>query len=230
MKGVPTFVTIGRDAAASTGCDSRLQGTVSASGDVDLAGSAALVGEDAAAYRQFLADQPERRDELVTSLVQGRHPGATVSEPAIETGTRLDQPVRISYRLAKPASAAFAGEFMLLNIPWTLGTVPHSCVALEQRQHPLVLDEYRGRYAERIELRLPAGRVPASELKPAALSCPQGRFRIDWRWSGDGTIVAEKLLEIDALRVDPPDYPAFRKFLMDARRAEQEQVVLKGAE
>jgi tetratricopeptide (TPR) repeat protein len=223
----PAFVTIGDDSAEWNGCDSRLSGALDASGDLKLHGDARFVGEDAARYRSTLRRSPESRDELAKNMVVADHPGAEASALVLDTGGQ--RTVGLTYGLRIPAAAARAGGFLMLPPPWTIETVPHDLVSLETRKLPLLLDSWKGRYHEEITLQLPAGYELAELREPVDVSCPIGAFRLAVRRGAQGEVVLDKTLELNRVRVEPAEYPAFREFLTKAWRAEREQLVLKSA-
>ncbi len=223
----PVFAEIRLDPENANGSDCKLSAVVSDEGDLTVSGVCDYRGEDAARYRYYALHIPDRLEEIERDIIAEEHPAAIVSASEFEGASDLDADMVLDFEFRRAAAVSQAGDLMILSVPWTVGRVPYNLVSLEERAYPLVLDSWRGHYSEVIELEVPEGYVLASELPAGEATCPMGHFSLEAEDQGGGKIVLRKVLQIDALRVEPGDYAAFRSFLEVGWRAEEQQLVFK---
>jgi len=157
--------------------------------------------------------------------IAAEHPAAVVTEAEFEGAEDTDRDMKLTFSFKRTGAVSRAGDLMIVGVPWTVGTVPYDLVSLEERVHPLILDSWRGSYAETIELEVPDGYALGSELPAVETECGAGRFSLHGERTEDGTIVLTKRLDIDVFRVEPEDYPEFRAMLETGWRAEEQQLV-----
>lgn len=223
----PRFVTIGLDAPEDEGSTSRLVAKATPTGDLEVRGSCSFRGEEATGFRLMDTRLPERLREAVQVWVGQRLPGATVTDYALSGARDLEQPLELSFDLRQPAAGKLMQGLMVLDLPWTGGRVPADLAQLEERRQPLLLDHWKGRYREELELHLPEGYQLAFASPDVALSCDLGRFRLDCRPGDDGSLLLTRELEILDVRVAPESYGEFRDFVQQAYRAERQPLLLR---
>jgi len=220
------FERIPLDPVAARSTTAALTALVGEDGDLEVAGRIDNAGEEAEWLRRFVArEKPEKREQQVNDIVSEDIAGARFKSWSM-LAEGLDGPDEIDFDYVLPGAVTSAAGLLLVPPPWSANDVPDNLATLEARATARDLSAWRGRYEERIEFVLPAGRRLIAPIAPVSLECPVGRYRL-WSESADeGRLVLARLFEVDSLRVEPADYPAFREMMNAAWKAEKERIVL----
>ena len=220
-----SFLEIRLDPVDANGSDSSLKVVIDDAGGYSANGTSRYWGEDGAGYRFIVLYYADQLDEVTRDIIASEHPAAVVGNAELTGESDLDEDMVLAFDFRRAGAVSRAGNLAIFGVPWTIGRVPYNLVSLEERATPLVLDSWRGQYTEEVELVLPDGYVLQSDLPLVKISCDVGAFSISGEQREDGSIVLRKDLLIDALRVEPDEYEAFRRFLEEAWQAEGSQLV-----
>ncbi|MDF1565766.1 MAG: DUF3857 domain-containing protein [Deltaproteobacteria bacterium] len=191
--------------------------TLEASGGAHLTGSLRSTGAHAPALRQSLQARDER-EKLIEASWSRRHPGFKLEAVSFAGLDDLDEPVAMQLsgtipRLARPDGAGLSFVWLGEDVG-----IVDKLASLPERRHPLVLGQ-PSTFRWRNTYRLPAGWGLATPRPPISLESEFGTFNEVWTRSPEGLrLEATFVLERD--RIEPAEYPAFRRFLeaIDAAR------------
>jgi len=222
----PEFVTLDVEPAATNGYESAVRGVLEPSGRMHVTASVAYRGEDASGFRMLMHAMPAYRDQVGEMIVTEPHPGAVIESAELDASGDPDTPVAFSCEFSLAAGASRAGDLLILNVPWTIGGAPLDMVSSDDREEPLVLDSWKGRYVETVEIVLPDGCAPIEGLASVETACEHGAFSLTRALNGN-VLTLVNTLQIDTIRIEPGDYGEFRKMIETAWRAEQEPIVLR---
>ncbi len=225
--GSAEFVAIPLDAAEMNGSSSSIDVVLDGAGSGKVSGRCHFVGEDGAGLALAREMAAEVTREFLEIMVAEAFPDAAVSEVALSDDTPAEEPLEMRYRLTAPGIATAASNLLVLRIPWTIPPLPREFVVQERRAEPLVLDSWKGHYEEEIRMVLPGEFAPYAPLESVVLDCDQGSYRLEFEQLADDLIRVKRVLQIDAIRIEPHEYEAFRSFLRAAGRAEETQIVLR---
>jgi hypothetical protein len=220
-----TFEPISTDPPCWNGHESSIEATVDPKGVLSVAGACRLVGEDAILFRMAMREPREEVQKGLEALLARSYPQPAVRETSLKTQDPGGVMV-MEYALSCPTYATFAADLMILPVPWALANVPQEEVTAEHRKHAMMLGTWRGCYREAVRMRLPDGYRILSTPPAVETGCDLGRFSVRSTEVEPGIYLFERLFEIDAARVDPPQYADFRRFVLEAGKADQERVVL----
>ena len=104
------------------------------------------------------------------------------------------------------------------------GELLRSYARLSARKHELVLG-YPWQQDESVSLTLPSGWAPRRSPEARHIESPFGSFTMTVERSGQKLVLATSL-KVTRHRIPPSEYPAFRKFCLDADRALGQELVI----
>jgi len=201
--------------------------------ELDGKGSARLevdygtAGYNAASWRDAYGAEATRRERMTRDLA-GDFPGASINEgPAgIQTSDlgNAEEPVKIRVRAVAPGFARTEGD--VLSMPVTSGfRLTPNYASLSQRRQPVELiafttldDTYR--------IKLPAGAKVISLPQATEGNSPFGSFSVKVDVLR-GEVVVRSRLAIQASRIEPKDYPAWKRFCEAADSAFSPRLLVK---
>ncbi len=96
----------------------------------------------------------------------------------------------------------------------------------EGRTQPIDLD-YAFADTDTVRFDLPAGYEIEALPDPMRVETPFARFEMTVEADGEGHLVYARHVEVQASRLPPEDYDAYRTFVSSVARADEGQVVLK---
>jgi cellulose synthase operon protein C len=183
-----------------------------------------VAGDAASSWRSHyqVADQRRQSYEKGWNAAVG---GAKVLKLDMRDLDDLERPVTATAELQVQSLARQdgAGKLSLALGGRELGGVG-SLARLSTRRQPLGL-EYAWRLEEQLRIVPPSGwRVTVSPTT-AKISSPFGTFSRQVRQQG-AELEVTQVLQLDRVRVEPADYPAFRAFVLRIDRLISERVVL----
>ncbi len=158
----------------------------------------------------------QKRREMAERIIVGRYlPGARVTKLTIENLENLDEPLRLSMVVNAPNIAHVTAGALVLPVPF-LGSLA-GLVALPQRESPLYIRN--ASHAEvTLDVKLPAGAKLAGELEQLRSDSPQLLVDVADKMVGK-TVHIEREVNLPAGRIQPEQYPSFRKTVQKADAA-----------
>jgi cellulose synthase operon protein C len=212
----PTFGTVPEARPEDNRMVSDFHSVLARDGSATLEGVTVTTGGRAPEQRAAYQVEGSRRTALERSLAR-TFPGLRVESVDAGDLTRLEDDVRIAFRLSLPRLAR--QENGGLSLPpfgqgqaWTEGFAP-----LSTRHQDLVVGSpFLAQFTFRH--RLPPGMGPVDLPAPESREGPFGAWSVAVRAEG-GELVAEGTVRLATSRVRAADYPAFREFLSRLDRA-----------
>jgi cellulose synthase operon protein C len=212
----PTFGTVPEARPSDNRMVSDFRAVLARDGSATLDGVTTTTGVRAPEQRAAYQVEASRRTALERSLSR-TFPGLRVESVDVGDLTRLEDDVRIAFRLALPRLAR--QENGGLSLPpfgqgqaWMENLAPLST----RRQDLVVGSPFVAQFTFRHKL--PPGLAAVDLPAPEAREGPFGAWSVAVRAEGD-ELVAEGTVRLTASRVRPDDYPAFREFLARLDRA-----------
>jgi cellulose synthase operon protein C len=223
--GTSTFLTTPEATAEDNATRLSMEVTLKPDGSAEVKGDSQVNGQTAPEYRRAYRAAASRRSTFERAWAQS-FPGLLVHEANINDTTKLDDDVRMDFRMSIPRYSEVLPGGVLRFLPFGTGrTYQQAYAALTERRFDL---QMQGPWMNSFTLRytLPAGYTVA-ELPPAMEESQSfGRVRLVYRQEGD-TLVAEGELVLPKARIPVEDYAAFREFLGRVDRAFGRKVVVK---
>ncbi len=188
-------------------------------------GEATLSGSFAGAWRERY-QTPETRSELYTRAIHEHFAGARLTRFDLSDLARLEEPVqaRWAFEGARLTLSDAPDELRLLpalrpaRFVERLASRPERTTILEIG-HPFTLQDT-------VHFKLPQGFALTSPRPPVQLDAEFGAFAAQLQPTPDGATFAWTL-RIDAWRVTPDKYPAFRRWLAQIDEALETPLVFK---
>mgnify|MGYP000952680824 CR=1 FL=1 len=182
--------------------------------------------------------KPEYRSKILSRLHGRRHQGAAAVGVTCSDLMDLNVPVSLRYSVDLPGAARPSGDGLVLELPedplrGVLGyqgrdeLFPAHFTTYTpgaERRHDVVLPA-AWQYSVRYEVALPEGYAPAGLPADARIETEFGKLVVNRRMEG-GKLIVEKLAALSVTRVPVAKYAGFRKFCLDADRAESEKIML----
>ncbi len=225
-RGDAVFETIAPDPPPWNGHESATEAAVDAGGALSLSGSTRFAGEDATAFRKGMQISREIREKGLEMLLTRIYRGARVEKSSLAEDEVSGEMV-MTYTIASPTYASFAANLMMLPVPWMLADTPLDLLALENREHALVIDTWKGCYRQQVRMALPDG-CSVFAIPPAVETrCALGSFSFKATQIEPEVYLFERFFQIDVSRVEPAEYAEFRDFVLKVSKADQEQVVVR---
>jgi transglutaminase-like putative cysteine protease len=196
---------------------------VRADGSARIVEELSVVGQAAHEWRSYYQTEGERRSRFAKAW-NGRFAGAQLASVTMELGDR-NRPVLVRSEVTVPElGEKRAGSEVRLPSSSREANLAGTYARLGQRRWPLVLG-YPWRHEETVRYHLP------KEARVVRL--PSAR-EIKSRWGeislaierSAATITIRSTFVVEASRIAPEDYPAFRAFLRDTDRALEERLVV----
>ncbi len=163
-------------------------------------------------YREALAGMsPAEQRQALEAGLGGYFSGALLERFELQALEDPTRPLGIAYQFRVPAWARRRDDRLFLRggfYPYQLG---QNLIAHTKRTTPLLLAD-RTVTRTRIALRLPPG-ARAELPEPVSLTAPMGAFEMSVTQEGQRLLI-DKRLVVEAGRVSPEDYPAFRDFCL----------------
>jgi tetratricopeptide (TPR) repeat protein len=176
------------------------------------------------------------RQKLLNSLHGRILARVTVSDIKFSELADLNVPVTANYSITIPEMIRKRGESLELKLPMNplrgrLGKYFPlyfaNYVRSVRREQALLLPE-AWQHSAKWVLSLPAGWLVQDLPADANVNTKYGLLKIRRRFV-DGRLTVEKDLSLFRTRIEPADYPAFRKFCLDVDRSEAIQIsIIKG--
>lgn len=198
--------------------------SLNANGDAQLEGEWSTQGQLAPGYRQAFAAKARQEAEFLKQWGQA-YPGIQLS--AIETGeaSKLEEPFRLKFSATLPRYAEVTPEGLRF---YALGFKQNRSSGLGQlsiRRWPLELPEaFVGNY-EIVHKLLPGWRLAEAGWRVEENS-PFGEFSMSVE-SLEGKVQVRCKWKLEASRVEPKDYPAFRAWLLKVEQIQNRKLFLK---
>ena len=162
---------------------------------------------------------PARRKEVVEARLLGLElPGARIQALSIAALDDLDKPVRLSMTVKVDGLARLGNGELELTVPFLVRV--GRLVELPSRKTPLYISE---RVANRTKLDItviaPPGASLMTELATVKVNDRRVRLSVEDHVEKDGSVKVVRQVTVNASRVQPDDYPAFRERIERADRA-----------
>ncbi len=193
--------------------------TLSANGDAKLDLDYETRGASASEWRRRYHAEPTRRDRVASDLGH-EFPGFEIlpGTQGISTGNLEDveQPVKVKVRGVARGFARKDGEALSLAATPTTRLTP-TYASLSQRTQDLRVLSFSS-IDDTFVIKLPPGHKVRSAPVAAESKTPFGSYKIEVHES-PGQISVRSRVELEAPRVTPKQYPAWKKFCEDVDRA-----------
>lgn len=200
---------------------------LTADGGGRLRYTARPTGQRAVPMREFLGSQPGRREELLERRLGRLFGEVRIEELDTSDVDDLDTPVEVTAAATVTRAADPRGDRLALRaVPETSDL--QRLASAPERRLPLLLGTPRSE-RETTRYRLPDG-FGAEELPaPVELRESFGSFTLHWSLR-DGEVVAERNLTLSTPRIEPEEYPAFRRFASQVDAADRAPVLIRRLE
>lgn len=213
----PTLARIPLQSGADNRVVAEARYVLDADGDATSDLSETVRGTSAGRLRARLQD-PTRRDAIIADIIASQHPGTSLESASYENLDALGQPVTIRAKIRLPKLAVKDGATLDLPLVLEPGARLLQMAPLAVRKQPLVLTVTELEDNTDVYV-LPEGAAPAALPAPIEVASPFGRWTMALRMDGRD-VVATSRWELTKTRIEPADYPAFRRFLEDVSRTE----------
>jgi transglutaminase-like putative cysteine protease len=212
----PTFGTLPEARPSDNRMVSDFRTVLARDGAATLSGVTVTSGVRAPEQRAAYREEASRRTALERSLSR-TFPGLRVESVEVGDLSRLEDDVRIAFRLAVPRLARQEnGGLSLLPFGQGQAWMERSAPLSTRRQDLVVGSPFEARFTFRHKL--PPGLAAVDLPAPEARDGPFGNWSVAVRAEGD-ELVAEGTVRLSASLVSAADYPAFREFLARLDRA-----------
>jgi hypothetical protein len=172
-----------------------------------------IAGAEAARYRDTYQAEGTRKDRLERQL-SGAYPGLSLEHYAFGGLEQLEQDISLDYRLKAPQLARVEGDE--LRLPATsLRDLLREMAAGPTRKFPLDL-KLKTAYREERSVHAPAGYVLRALPAGGEVKSRFGSLRVSHEKKGASEVVCTSTFQLDVDRVEPADYPEFRRFIEKA--------------
>jgi hypothetical protein len=198
--------------------------TLGPGGDAEVRYTSTPTGSRAVALREFLANEPGRRQENLEQLLKRDFGAIEIVSHEVSDLLDLGQPVRVEVGFRARRFAAQQGTGLIL--PGTVGMRELSGLTpTDTRRRALLLGVPNARQ-QTLTFRLPPGYAPLSIPPPTSLRPPFGTFELSWQRSGDELRVTSRLT-LDRDRIPAAQYAAFKQFVTGVDQAARQVVVIE---
>lgn len=196
--------------------------------DPDGSGRATLVAtpgrNQAVPFREFLANEPARREENVERLLSRSFGGVKVDELDAGQPEDLTRPVRLDVGFEGEDLAARQGAGLALKPVFDTSPLQRFTPAAT-RERPLLLGVPESEHRI-VRYQLPDGWAPTDLPAPVELDARFGRYALRWSFD-DGVLTVERTRSIALPRIEAAEYPDFREFAGRADAADARTVVVR---
>lgn len=197
-----------------------------ADGSARIDGTEEVTGDEAAGYRDYYQAEGTRAERLERSL-GALYPGVELVSQRFESLSDLSRPVRYSYRIRVPELAHRSGDGLEAP-PSVLSDLVRSMARTPTRVHALDLQTARS-YVEERNLELPSGMRVSSLPSGGEASSPWGRLSLQYS-AQKGSVKVRTELTIAKDRIEPADYPAFRRWVEAADQLSRQRILVRRGE
>lgn len=179
-------------------------------GSAEASGESVVVGQGAPELRRAFQSASTRKNVFEQGWAQTL-PGLTVHEVNVSDTAKLDQPLKVGFKLSTPRYAE-AGQGSLRFFPFAAGRAFTQVLApLAERKSDTVfpsvwVNTFTFRYA------LPGGYAAEALPEDVEEKSPFGRLKLSARNEG-GKLVVRGEIALETARITPSEYPAFRAWL-----------------
>lgn len=198
----------------------RVRARLAADGSADLELRYDVRGSAAPGWRQSFHAKSTLRERVLSELVGPRYPGFTLTDgpTGVTTGDLEDfmAPVWLETRGTAPAFARREGTTLSVAVTPSSRLTP-TYAALPQRTQDVRLLAMPG-VEETFVVTLPAGTKVLSAPSSASGSGPFGSYSVSVEQRGS-EVTVKSLLRVQATRITPAQYPAWRRFCDEVDRA-----------
>ncbi|MCH2108097.1 MAG: DUF3857 domain-containing protein [Polyangiaceae bacterium] len=164
--------------------------------------------------------------ERLSSDFGGQYPGVSIDKKSIQTSNlgELEQAVELEFQASSDQFARREGD--AFSLPVTLGTrLTSRYASLSTRQSDLLIKAF-GTRVEEVIIELPPGAVVEKAPPSTKGSSAFGRYEVQFEEvNGQWRVLSS--IRLEPRRIEPKDYPAFRKFCLEVDRAMSHRLVVK---
>lgn len=188
----------------------KIELTADGSGEVSI--EETVKGAEAAGYRQTYQAEGTRKDRFERALSTS-YPGLTLESQSFEGLDNLERDIELRYKLKAPQLARGEGRELRIAVT-AVRELLREMAPIPTREYPLELGVLRT-YRETRSVRAPKGFRPGLVPAGGEVKSPFGSLRVKNETRGN-EVVSETVLTFDVDRVEPAQYPAFRRFIEQA--------------
>lgn len=185
-------------------------------GSATFTGTSEVKGQAASSWRRAYQSESGRREKFEQSWARN-YPGAQLSSLEINDTRNLEVPVKTSFKLQVPRLARVESDRLVFSPFGEEIRYVRSYAPLSSRRYPVDLGTpWRNEFTYRVKL--PAGSALLNAWTPMTARTPFGSYELQVEPTAEGITVSGHVA-LDASRVEPAEYPAFRAFLAEMERA-----------
>lgn len=181
-----------------------------ADGDGQVQVHEQVAGVDAARYRSTFQAEGTRKDRLERQL-SAAYPGLVLEQFRFEGLTDLETRVEVEYRLKAPQVARREGNELRIAAS-SMRDLLREMASSPTRKLPLELN-VKNAYREERTLRAPQGWTASTLPVGGKIQSPFGSLKVTNEKRSATEVVSTTDFELSVDRVEPRDYPAFRRFV-----------------
>ncbi|HEY6876834.1 MAG TPA: transglutaminase-like domain-containing protein, partial [Polyangiales bacterium] len=178
-------------------------------GSGTLSAEERIVGSDAARYRSTFEATGTQRERLERQLASAM-PGLSLVQHAFTGLDEVEQEVTLKYTVKAPQLARPEGNELRIG-PSALSDLVRELAPSPTRSYPLDLGLPRV-YREERTIKAPKGFTAKQPPEGGEVKSRFGSLRVKTEQSGAG-VLSQTTFELAVKRVEPGDYPEFRKFV-----------------
>jgi Flp pilus assembly protein TadD/transglutaminase-like putative cysteine protease len=171
-----------------------------------------VAGVDAAHYRNTYQAEGTRKERLERKLASS-YPGLKLEKSSFSGLDDIESDVEITYELSAPEVGRREGSD-IRTAPTSLGDLLREVAPSPSRMYPLEIGS-TSTYREERTVRVPKGYRVALVPPGGKVESRFGRLSVK-SVQKDGSVVSNSELVIAVDRVEPKEYPEFRKFIEQA--------------
>lgn len=214
--GNSTFTTTPEAKADENLTALTLDVTLRPDGSAEATGESSVVGQAAPELRRAFQTVATRKNVFEQGWAQTL-PGLTVHEVNVTDTARLDQPLKVSFRLSTPRYAE-AASTSLRFFPFGAGRAFTQVLAplAERKSEALFAGVWANTFVFRYAL--PPGYVPDALPPDFEERSPFGRAKLTAAVE-DGRLIVRGEVALETARITPKEYPAFRGWLAKVDQA-----------
>lgn len=201
-----------------------LQARLKKDGSASVELSYSVVGQSAPGFRARYGSESNLKDRLSSDL-GNEFPGLELNKNSIKTSDLSDgeAPVDIDIKATAPRFARAEGDSLSMAVTLKNRLTPRFA-ALSARKQDVRIQGF-STIKETVNLTLPAGAQVLAAPPESQVDTRFGTYGVTYKKEGPNVVV-ESHLSLKVARVTPKDYPAFRKFCVEADQALAHRLVV----